>query len=750
MRKLLRQLFFLDNSAAGAWFGLTLLVTGCYLTGVFALVYAGLGGESDKVLYALCSFLVLAVLLYLFHSWYFCRSILKQFDPVARRLCRLDSFGIAGLTVVAGIVSWEWLWSCGIGVVVLGWYWLFLTGYCQARKYVLPLLLSIFLESIGLFSAILIGSHVFAACRDWWHYLRQSEFSHGPPAFLAECANHLGLGGPIWSLFAAAAILAFAAAYTVRIKTLAALGRQPVRAVFGKRAAGLWLSAFCVFVGGLLLAWHTDREFQQLRQKLETRFGVPLEAETLNRFYRPEETPDAHYWKQLIRLEQQLTPRLRQILDTDRRDWDKLYWEPARRTEVREQLYAFRTEWEQAETMLDQPIPKYPMQFVTDGMWNLEYPHLYSLQQLTKIEFVRLYIALGEEDKSAAMRIYRRLEAMSRYAARDVYSYSFLYLERIRMRGLELLLGSGLLTDTELRQFAVEQEAAEVPLYAAARMALLYDLLCISDFAAAIRSGRLLENVPDPAYSALPPVRVRYAIPYLWWLLRRDEIRLLRLFDREAFEVAVWPGCCPCRASGAFISNYVINYALYCERGFLTLLTRCRAERVLVELELYRRQYGEYPADSNSRLTSAGSRQPLQWEFGPPETKYIYPFGVYGTYMDNGVTEDMTKDDIAENVISFFRPRRVEPRPEWLLRVKDSEYYSGSYSCASMWVAPGNGPVTMSLQCLLETFYRRNPYGYSSGITPDGMSGVIEALQFFAAGTLPPLPFVREELKNSW
>ncbi len=592
MKQFLKKLFWWNDPARGAFFGMTLAGVGTYfilsifhalwLSGVWGWLWLPLWDSSfihwSFIMFPGLCLMLTGYALFLQLRFYhgFCRDWYAGTGLRNGLWYSLALFVLcAGIAVVSGGAPE----IAGVIFAFLVWY---LPLLLVSRTGVLLWFGQALAWSGGALIVNVVWTHLYAT---FCFFLTDDFFAS------SVIREIFGVSGSGWGWFFAAGLLLLAAGYLLTAGLLATAANRPFRRMFGKGVCILWIlfGAACLTQLGFALA--AAREGSRAEAALEERFGRPVTAAALSELFYGGQPPDAAFWKEFSGKCEALTAP----------DWIRYHFpgrhaalSPEAEVELRGFLEDNAIALKQLEEMTDLPLPKIDREFPSP-LYSVLLPELNRLRWLSRVEFVKIRAALRSGDRASALAGIRRMKRLSDYMKDDVFLISGLVwatLENLRFDAMELLLESG--ADASVRAeldadcAAVERAADDVE-----ERAFYSEAVTVSDAMEACAEGRDPESFREEQRSFGPvPLRpFRFFFPQFWLQCELDWIVCAEQFRAAGFlSMREWDRTKPYWFAQVYSSAFkrVGN-------KFLSLVARARAMRALIALEGYRSVRGDYP-----------------------------------------------------------------------------------------------------------------------------------------------------------
>jgi len=414
-----------------------------------------------------------------------------------------------------------------------------------------------------------------------------------------------------WRVWIGVALLLLAGGYLLSAKLLAVYSEVRFRSLFGRSVWVLWAIVAAIYLAFTFLAISVERETAWRLDAVRERSG-PLTPEALGRLYFRDSPPDSDFWTRITELHRKDRTTL------PKNPSDRYELSSAESARLRQELKRNEAAFAELEKAFSGPIPPPPRVFQFKGMLDLRYINFYPMNRFGYIELWRLRFALEDGDFIGALAAYERLGNLNQALSREIFMLGTQVWVRGEMRrldALEMLLESGLLTNDELRRTSdalLQTETETLPrMLERMRYSEVVDLLDVlplkdedewneSWFEGANR------GIHRPSRKALSPF-----LPQFRWWLALDKAELYgKIIDFPGKEDEFcWDELRPyyswwiCEIDGT--RETVCN-----------LVARLRAERVLIAAELYKREHGDYPETMADLPLDPFTGKPLRYRKG--------------------------------------------------------------------------------------------------------------------------------------
>ena len=633
IKRLLRKIFFWDEPAKGAFFGLTLMLfliwCGVSLFCACLVIHSRIFW-FDGAPFLLLAFVVLPSLYILFlvskelvnmarRTPQFWKRLLKMLSATAvlTLFCAFITFGLLPVGQGNSIVALA-LWFA-LGLAILG------TGYLF-RPIVHPAKLSScllgWLGSFLVFSTLLLYANPFTV-------RRYAPFSHAP--WLGDSIPYvkafwhwfeLNGNGCFW--FTLAGFVMVAVAYVLSWNIFAKLSGRTMRQFCGKGICFQWIiMAGCYVVTLLFALWNTS-QYHKAMQELETHYGHSMTGAELGRLYYNGRTPDPDYWKKVeSSVEQyyrQYEDEMKKIVSYDYR------FETHRYTVLPKELYEKRRNLFQtyvASVRLDElygsPLPPNQRDYANSFLLGMEHPELSNIRQLARIEERRCDYAIDSGDFKTAAETIAHVDVLCDYLSKDHYNISYFVwnaIDIIHDGMLAKILESGLASDEWLEEQANLLQWREKRYVQRERMFLYSETVVMLD---AFR--RTVDCDYHVAYQAEVGYMIKYSplrffFPQGWWLAAKSMRVFARVMKIDSSDQL------PKRAIG----NVLVD--MFCPDTHVGEKIRGntahhRVLRGLIAAELQKRRTGSYPDAMEGLPVDPFTNLPLKYCKGAcPITRY--------------------------------------------------------------------------------------------------------------------------------
>ena len=224
---------------------------------------------------------------------------------------------------------------------------------------------------------------------------------------------------------------------------------RPFRAMFGKGVTAVATVFLLTYGVSLGMAYAAHCRTERHVAEMERFFGRPVNAQGLKELYYRNRKPDAAFWRKFEAryiecfkdFREGFPPKPTVILaPADLSAW-KMQMEGSR--ELRE-----------LETMFETEPPAFEREFRRGNIPGIQLTELNSVRLFCELEAWRVRFAVAERNVPVALAAMERMANARNYLARDpalvIASLVMIRVENTRLDALELLLSSGLLTESQL------------------------------------------------------------------------------------------------------------------------------------------------------------------------------------------------------------------------------------------------------------------------------------------------------------
>ena len=612
--KLLRQTFYWDSPAQGAFFGLTLAGIGSWLLlSLFHFLWThGAFGWIWLPVRNSCSFAPLVIVTFggvaLILSAYSLFLTLRSYTFFCQQRFQV----------------WVWLFSIplfvalSIGGIVAGARGSLLVC-CITFCWLLPLLLlpkigwrlwlgHALCWSLGLLICDIVRSNLI-------NFLKHPFSSSGLPeslkSFYLSIQEILHLQGTGWDWFLVVGLLLLLLGYLLTARLWSRAAGLPYRQIFGRGATILWLLFGINYLFQLFLAWQGIKEANQAITALEQRFNRPLTAQALGKLYYNGEQPDSGFW--------QREKTMRENIESFPDEISALFVlpdevPPEAMQQVRQHLQSIEASLSQWEEMFFGSIPPPALSYQRGHLVTMLLPHLSSFRSFSRLSHRRVRLALEDGAIDAALAACERQANANNTLLRETSltgAIVWIACTNNWLDSLEMLLEARALSDEQLNVLANQLKATEKQVPEMHERTIYSEAVSMLDifemFATMTETG--IEELDNCARWR----HFRYFVPQLWWYGALDKANMAQAFIVSDF--SEMPERPIIYGKPLFISNMLMPPNIV-GRKFHSLTARLRAMQALIAAEQYRRHHGDWPKQLENLPEDPFTGEPMRYRHG--------------------------------------------------------------------------------------------------------------------------------------
>ena len=616
MKNLLRKLFFWDEPAQGAFFGLTLLPMAvwfvfsafCVLlvidyrllmnSSVIALlVFAALG----TVAYVLALELRMQMLLRLKASF----SWKRIWIPLG--LFAL-SLGYGAFVGFLDAMHWK---AVICGALVLGcclWnFQLFAVSWKNIAGTLawIGTLIVFWCAFAFAYAPLLIGGSLKEMSSGWIR-------SNGIP-FGHELYQWFHLSTAAGSFcFLALGILLLAAGYLLFGSLLADYAKLPLRKLFNGKIRCIWGIAAASYALFLVLALWESAAYHRATKELEAHFGRPLTSAELERQFYEGRAANSAFWEQLEAADHEYYNSMSEQENEYLYHPDAIFPEAIQARHKK--FFLENAARQKLEQMLTAPIPPPKRDYADDQMLvAMPSSDLAMCRELARMNRQRILFALEDGEFDVVSASLDRMDSLREYLWKDHLYIAYLVgiaVEAIRQSALEKILASGLPPDEWLSAQAAKLAEVERQTELQEERFLFGESVSILNIFhwLAYYSGA---NTSLPA--GLHYHSLRFLFPQAWWLTANEIKGLARMLCVHHFSEL------PTSRSGNILADMLLPAFSRGSEKMKSTIASCRVLRGLIQAEQIKRRTGEYPDSIDGLPQDPFSEQPLKYTKGACE-----------------------------------------------------------------------------------------------------------------------------------
>ena len=446
-------------------------------------------------------------------------------------------------------------------------------------------------------------------------------------------------------------IVLLAMGYVCLGKTIAGIGQVPYSQLWTKGVKTLWT----LFIGIYILSWamglYAVHASRNAVVELERSLGKPVTPEALGEIYFHGQQPDADFWKKLKETEPSalLNPEEEQeektITDEDtdtesaedetekdkKLSWNTVYptmdglaFAEAIPQEIIDRWktdFLDKPETKTWEALFDQPLPPnardYSASGILDGMM---FSELSFGRALCRYENSRIRIALDSKDFSAVEAALTRMRNASGYYEHDTFLVGGLVwvsCEALQMNALAHIIDSAQPSDEWLRQLDRWLESREHIVESVQWNGFYGEAVTGLNMFKAMEKG--IQVTDTITYPAINLSLLNWLMPQTMFFFGLETAGLADLY-RKGIE----KGYRQTRPHGLFASMLQPTMEI-CEKKYKAIIAEYRIMRGLVAAELHRRQHGSFPSEMKLLEDPLSSGESLKYQCGEVEVnQYVW------------------------------------------------------------------------------------------------------------------------------
>ena len=598
MKHLLRKLFFWDEPAKGAFFGLTLLIIlprllltlgfGALLPLFFgsgALLPQFLRGEDLQAMYLnslmILGVVVVAALLYALLQ--FCHLLPKI------NFCRCKVLVVA-------------LCACAILMIV---FFAYVPSEYERLWGIFPIVLIVFSVIYVLHPTVTICDWLLAVVPLivglvflFLHFKKDTAEASVALLLQNQPAGATSSAWMAWPL-GIGAIAFLVLSYLLQGRIIAKIGGVSLRNLFGRGVAVLWILFAIAYLASVGMALNALRDYSNAKKELDSFWGMPVNVQAITERYRASGRIDQAFWNELCSLKVQFTELEQQY---DGIGLGLGYQNAVFPPDIHEQWRKAFTESPELlrrEEMLDEPPPLPERTF-----FPFDNHYLYiscDCIQMTREELWRVRLALEANDILSAQKALRRIDNVVSILPYDYDMISglvWMAVEQMRPLALSWILASGLVDEPWLHEQDALLQDIESRVPAAQQRYIQGETAYMMNI--------IDELVKHTSWSWF------LTFPERWQFLGREGASFARCGCIHDF--ADYPE----KPSGILTGMQARNLRSIGKR-ITELIAALRISRGMIAAELARRTNGCYPDTLENLPTDPFSDQPLKYAIGTVE-----------------------------------------------------------------------------------------------------------------------------------
>jgi len=636
MKHILRKIFFWDEPAQGAFFGLTLMLL--TLWAAFSVFCACIVAYSrvfcfTAVAVTFFSWLILFCLYSLFLVLKGVANIIKRTPRFWMRLLKMLSVVVV-LTPLCTVLAYNLLSDPPMTAVLALLTAFSLTFFGLAylfRPIVNPVkLLSCFLSWIGsflVFSTLLCLANPLEGRVA--NELTRPDWLGKDIPYVVPFWRWFDLldKGCFW--FTLAGFLLLASAYLLSWSILAKLSGCSMRRFYGRGIRVQWAVMAGIYVVTLCLALGSNAQYRTAVKALETHYGHPMTGVELGRTCYDGRTPDAAYWKRLDASLAQYDQEQKNTVDHCDYSFKMHHLDAVLPKELYEKM---RTDFLNSlkvsglQEQFVSPMPPGERDFSAKFIIGMSLPELSKCRQLARIEQRRCQYAIDAGDFNTAAECIAHLDILCDFLGRECFHIAYLVWNKvglIRNEMLANLLASGLPTDKWMEEQTNQllhwekmyEQQEKTILYSEAVIILDAMQFMVGDH---LTGRKDIDDLSDHWNYWIHFKSIRFFFPQGWWLAAksaRDYASVMKVSTFDQF---------PQMAIGSVLVDMLIPSLVGMGEKKRSYIASCRVLRGLIAAELHKRRTGSYPDALAGLPLDPFSEQPLKYRKGKCEVTRYY------------------------------------------------------------------------------------------------------------------------------
>jgi len=407
--------------------------------------------------------------------------------------------------------------------------------------------------------------------------------------------------------FLALGFLLVGSGYFLFGSLLADYANLPLRKLFDRKIRCIWGMVACSYVVFLGLAFWETGTYHRAVKNLETHFGHPLTSAELERQFYEGRSANPAFWEQLEAI-------LKEYYDSRDKNEQEFSYHPD--TVFPEAIHISRKKSFQKnaalhklEQMLTGPIPPPRRNYADDQMLvAIPTPELSKFRELARMERHRILFALEDGDFDAVSKALDRMDAFRDFLWKDHLYISYLVgiaVESFRQKALERILASGQASDEWLtaqaaRLSEVERQAEQIEEHFLFGESV--SVLNIFHWLAKYAGKESDSSQPCLHYHSL-----RFLFPQGWWLAAKEMQGIVRVLRVHHFSDL------PSKGTGYVLVDMLMPALSKGTEKKQSIIAACRVLRGLIQAEQMKRRTGAYPDSIDGLPEDPFSGQPLKY-----------------------------------------------------------------------------------------------------------------------------------------
>ena len=442
-----------------------------------------------------------------------------------------------------------------------------------------------------------------------------------------------------------------ATGYVCLGKTIAGIGQVPYSQLWTKGVKTLWMLFIAIYILSWAMGLYAVHASRNAVAELERSLGKPVTPEALAEIYYHGQQPDADFWKKLKETEPSalLNPEEEQeektinIEDSDTESAEdetekdkKLSWNtvdltmnglafaeaiPQEIIDRWKKDFLDKPETKAWEALFDQPLPPnardYSASGILDGMM---FSELSFGRALCRYENSRIRIALDSNDWSAVEAALTHMRNASGYYEHDTFLVGGLVwvsCEALQMNALAHIIDSAQPSDEWLRQLDRWLESREHIVESVQWNGFYGEAVTGLNMFKAMEKG--IHVTDTMSCTPINLSLLNWLMPQTMFFFGLETTGLADLY-----RAGIEKGYCQTRPHGLFASMLQPTMEIG-EKKYKAITAEYRIIRGLVAAELHRRQYGSFPSEMKLLEDPLSSGESLKYQCGEVEVnQYVW------------------------------------------------------------------------------------------------------------------------------
>ena len=365
--------------------------------------------------------------------------------------------------------------------------------------------------------------------------------------------------------------------------------------ILGKASTGLIVLFLAAYSFSLAAAMEASRKTEEKFKTLEQLLDTPLTGRELFKYYTFPSREAQVFQERFSALAHDLENYFLSNRETDILISYPYVNFPEKNISVLQKQLENSLQLKQLEKMLDLPVPS-PCRLTTPASENNSFPP--DLEEILRYQIWRIRLAIQKKNRRAALENMKRLESLAELTCskeNHFFRTTFVKIEKVRLRCMERLLNSDVVQNSDLHNWQEElrkkDEEFRDLLYLAYRSMVLEKFNRIYRMTYGLDLNQ--KKCRNDLYAA------RFLLPELWrrcTLNRQNlaDICFVKICRRKTKQ---WINC-----NKAFSREI-----LFLQKQLVSLFYHYQVMRVVIEVELNRRQTGKLQLPVHSDIFPGGN-----------------------------------------------------------------------------------------------------------------------------------------------